>query len=50
MFFEQLPKRKYEFKKGHFLSFISLNDKNQEFGCGRGVIDVLTQNLPEGCE
>lgn len=37
-------------KKIFFWGFISLNDMNQEFGCGRGVIDVLTHNLPEGTE
>jgi hypothetical protein len=39
--------RKYESKKNLFLWFISLNDLNQELGCGRGVIDVLTKNLLE---
>jgi hypothetical protein len=37
-------------KNDFFWWFISLNDMNQEFGFGRGVIDVLTQNLPEGTE
>jgi hypothetical protein len=33
-----------------FLWFILLNDINLEFGCGRGVIDLLAPNLPEGTE